>query len=277
MEQDGQPDGWRVAPDRVNARGPSKSQERIAILLAAKTFGCPSIVKQPTSLAELIDMAIREEWCTRLFCTTCGARTFRDALRGIPRAEVIVGLRRLPREFVAAHQEIFRMIVMEAAAFPSGEDSVAPLAGTPAGDQLRVDVEFHKLRREKQGAYLESQAPEAIERRRAAEKAARQRATEPHRERKTAMQELVRAAATVLESTPPAEILSMLARNELAAPLQTIGGLAYKRLASHFRRTPARPEDIDVLRRFAAMHKGYWKKLLDRVISMPAAFDEEHG
>lgn len=232
---------------------------------------------QPNSLDELIDMAIREEWCTQLFCTTCGARTFRGALAEIPRTEIIAGLRRLPREFVAGHREMFRTIVMEAAAFSSGKDLIVPLAGTPAGDQLHADIEYYESRLARQRAYLESQDPEAIKQRRAAKRAARQRATQPHRDRKSAMQETIREAATVLNSTPSAEIFSLLARHKFDAPAQAIGGLLYKRLASHFRQTPLLPEDIDVLKNLAAAHNGYWKKLLQRLMSMSVALKSDHG
>ena len=80
-----------------------------------------------SSLSHLIQIAERERWCTRPVCTTCGAHPFRNALREIPRDEVIAGLRLLSRDFISGHTDMFRLVISEIAFFGVGGELLAPL------------------------------------------------------------------------------------------------------------------------------------------------------
>ena len=218
----------------------------------------------PHSLADLIEVAERKNWCTKIVCTTCGAIPFRTALRGIPREDVVAGLRQLSSEFLGSHREMFRLIVRETAYFPIGGDLIDPLAGTPAEAQLRADIDRQNLRSEKRKAYLATQTPEAIAQRRAEKRTAKALATAPHREAKLASQQAIRDAARILQSTPVDNILHLIVTKDFGVPLRAIGGLTYNRLKEHYETTPIGRDHIDALTKLAAVHSGYWMKLLAR-------------
>lgn len=222
-------------------------------------------IEPPSSLAELIEFADRENWCTRPVCTTCGAIPFRTALRAIPRDDVITGLRSLSLEFLAKNADMFRLIVSEAAFSPTGGDLLDLLEGTPAANQLQLNIGFENMKYEKRQAYLATQTPEAIARRRAEKKAAKELSTAPHRDRKLASQNAIRAALQELDATPAHGILELVISKDFGIPRKVIGGLVYKRLIKHFKAAPIQPNDLIVLAKLAELHAGHWKKLLGRV------------
>lgn len=106
---------------------------------------CPDT---PSLLANLIATAERNSWCTQPLCTTCGSHDFRNALQEIPKDEVISGLRSLPTEFFYKHADMFRLIIQEISLFGVGGELLEPLEGTPAGDQLRCDIEYQNFKYE---------------------------------------------------------------------------------------------------------------------------------
>lgn len=216
------------------------------------------------AFSELVAAADRNKWCIRPVCTTCGAHAFRTALREIPREDVIAGLRLLSRDFLSKHADMFRLVVLEIS-FGVGGELLESLQGTPAGDQLRSNIDYQHRRHEEQQAYLSSQTQEAIAERRAAKKAARMLSTAPHRERKSASRDAIRAAAQELNAIPAKRILELLAGKDFGAPLQAIGGLVYERLKGHYKVEPIQSDDLRILSRLADLHNGHWKKLLDRV------------
>jgi hypothetical protein len=95
-----------------------------------------------SSLSHLIQIAQRKRWCTRPVCTTCGAHPFRNALREIPRDQVIAGLRLLSRDFISGHTDMFRLVISEVSFFGVGGELLIPLEGTPAGEQLRANIDY---------------------------------------------------------------------------------------------------------------------------------------
>ena len=216
----------------------------------------------PLSLEELIDVADRESWCVRPFCTTCGAVPFRTALSKIKREDVIAGLRLLTTELIMEHSSMFRLIISETAYFRIGGDLLGPLEGTPAGNQLNLDIECQNRRDEERSRYIDSQTPEAIAKRRTEIRAARKQATAPHRDRKLASQEMMREARILLASTPDKDVLALLGSKDLEAPMQAIGGLLYERLRKYYRGTPMDPVHRKILERLADLHLGHWKQLL---------------
>jgi hypothetical protein len=218
-----------------------------------------------SSLSHLIQIAERERWCTRPVCTTCGAHPFRNALREIPRDEVIAGLRLLSRDFISGHTDMFRLVISEIAFFGVGGELLAPLEGTPAGEQLRANIDYQHREYERRRAYLATQTPEAISERRAERKAAKLQSTAPHRERKAASENKIRSAAQQLNETPAACILGLVARRESDWPVHAVGVLVYKRLLEHYKATPIQGNELRTLSELAERHSGYWKKLFDRV------------
>lgn len=226
-----------------------------------------SPVAAPASFAELIEVARREEWCVRVGCTTCGALPFRKALRQIPRLDVIAGLRDMTPRFLAENSEMFRLIIWETSAFGYGGELLEPLAGTPAADQLQANIDYQNRKDEKRRAYAASQTLEAIAERRAKKKIDAVLATAPHRDKKLANQDAIRAVAEEMAKTPTGHILAVLASRQFDVPYAAIGGLVYKRLAEHYRVNRIAPNDLTFVSNLAAVHSGHWKKLLERLVS----------
>lgn len=229
------------------------------------SFGKPNQTNIPTSLAELIEIADRENWCTKTICTTCGAIPFRTALRHIPRDEVIAGLRHLPKEFFKTHKSMFLLIVQEVAFFPGGGDLLESLEGSLAGAQLRANIDYQNYRTKQRQAYLATQTPEAITKRRIKKKAARDEATAPHRSRKTSSHASIANAQKLLAAIPTDKILETVTKSDFGVPLRAIGGLLYKRLFDHFQLVEVTPIDKQLLFRLAKEHSGHWQKLVDHL------------
>jgi hypothetical protein len=217
------------------------------------------------TFTELVNTAERKRWCTRPFCTTCGAHKFRDHLRGIAKDDVISGLRLLSRDFISKHEDMFRLVINEISILGLGGELLAPLKGTPAGEQLQKNIAYQNAALERRRAYLDSQTPEAVAVRRANKKAARARFTAPHRERKSAAEDNIRAAAQQLDAIPTSDILEVLSLKNFDVPLQAVGGLVYKRLINHYKSTPILTNDLLILSRLAESYSGYWGKILDKI------------
>ena len=144
-------------------------------------------------------------------------------------------------------------------------NSSPPLEGTPAGEQLRANIDYQHREYERRKTYLATQTPEAIAERRLERKAAKNQSTAAHRERKSASENQLRAAAEELNATPVAHILELSVRKDFGVPLNAVGGLVYKRLIDYYKASPIKGEDLRALSQLAERHVGYWKKLLDRV------------
>ncbi len=178
---------------------------------------------------------------------------------------MIAGLRLLSRDFLSKNKDMFRLVVSEVSFFGVGGELLGPLKGTPAGEQLRANIDYQHREYERRKAYLATQTPEAIAERRAKRKAAKEQSTAPHRERKLASESGIRAAARELDATPVACILELVARKNFDVPLQAVAGLVYKRLIEHYKASQIESEDLRTLSHLAERHSGYWKKLLERV------------
>lgn len=226
-----------------------------------------SAVARSASFPQLIEVAQRQKWCVRVVCTTCGALKFRNALREIPRKEVIEGLRAMTPRVLIENSDMFRLIIWETSAFGYGGELLEALAGTPAAEQLQANIDYQNQKDERRRAYAASQTSEAIAERRAKKKIEAVLATAPHRGRKLAYQDAIRAVAEELAKTPTGDILAVLNSKRFDVPYLAIGGLVYKRLAEYYRTKSIAPSDLTFLSNLAAVHAGHWKKLLDRLIS----------
>jgi hypothetical protein len=218
-----------------------------------------------SSLAKIIATAERNGWCTQPLCTTCGSHDFRSALQVIPKDEVISGLRLLPTEFFYKHADMFRLIIQEISLFGVGGELLDPLEGTPAGDQLLSNIEYQNSKNDSRNAYLATQTPEEIARRRAQKKADKENATAPHRERKATSETEIRAIQAELNLMPVEQILQFVEARNFNVSMQAIGGLIYKRLCDYYKTTSIQRVDLGVLSLLADRHAGHWRKLFDQV------------
>ncbi len=222
-------------------------------------------IDSSSSLSDLIRIAEQDRWCTRPVCTTCGAHPFRNALREIPRDKVIAGLRILSRDFLSKHKDMFRLVISEVSFFDVSGELLDTLERTPAGEQLRANVDYQHSEHERRKAHLATQTPEAIAERRAKGKAAKEQSTAPHRERKLASESGIRATALELDATPVAHILELVARKDFDVPLQAVGGLIYKRLKEHYEANQIQSEDLRALSQLPERRSGYCKQLFGRI------------
>lgn len=219
----------------------------------------------PFKLANLIDIAIKNEWCTKPYCTTCGAKEFRQALKEIPRESIIEGLRLLSNEFLSNYDDIFRIIIMEISLWGFGGELLDDLSGTPAEEQLRYNIEYQNREIERRNVYNASKTPQAISERRIQRKTERLKSTEPHRERKAATVSSIKTIASEIAEIPSDHLLRTIASGNFSVPLKVVGGLVYKRLYKYYKSIPIGNEDLIFLSFLAENHSGYWKKLLDKV------------
>lgn len=223
----------------------------------------------PSTFSELVEISKQENWCVRPRCTTCGAINFRKALQKISREKIISGLRSLSEDFLANNKDLFCLTIEEISIFGVGGELLEPLKGTPAASELRSNIDFQNRIEEKRRAYAASQTPEAIASLREKKKAEAILQTAPHRERKLASLEIIRAAAQELEKLSPDKILTIIAENNFGISPQALGGLVYKRLAEHYKHETIHNNDLNTLSFLATNYAGYWKKLLERINRLP--------
>ena len=217
------------------------------------------------NLVDLIDIAFKYNWCTKPYCTTCGAKEFRHALKMIPREYVIEGLRSLSSEFLSNHTDTFRLIILEISLFGSGGELLDDLNGTPAEELLRYNIDYQNSERERRNLLNASQTPEAIFEGRIQRKVERLKLTAPHRERKAATVSAVKNISSEIAEIPSDHLLSFIASRSFSVPLKVVGGLVYKRLCKYYKSIPIGNEDLVFLSYLAENHSGYWKKLLDNI------------
>ncbi len=130
-------------------------------------------------LSTLLNTARANNWCTRLYCTTCGSHEFRSELRKIERDVLIRQLSELDQSHFSDRHAIL-LIIYEAALMPMARDLLEPLADTPAGRFLQRAITIQTQRDENSRKQAEMATPAAI----AARKEARRLLTEPHRMRR---------------------------------------------------------------------------------------------
>lgn len=218
-------------------------------------------MSKSTSFAELIDVAIARHWCTRPLCTTCGSHPFRNALKEIPNKDVIAGLRELSDEFLSTNDGMFRLIIQEIAFFHIGGELLEPLAGTPAAVHLQRNIDFINSKHEKRKAYEAMQTPEAIALRRSEKKLLLEQLTQPHRDRKAAQDSFIKDMVAALRYVDEEKLLSHILQTCPKTHMRSIGGIAYKRLLSHYRKIKIEQTELENLKTLSEKYLGYWRKL----------------
>jgi hypothetical protein len=98
-------------------------------------------------LSSLLNLADEKNWCTRYFCTTCGAFEFRKKLSEFSRDSLIDNLKELNQEDVRLHRDGVLFCFYEASLFKTGWDLKEPLENTPAGNYLNSILEYERIKR----------------------------------------------------------------------------------------------------------------------------------
>ena len=89
------------------------------------------------SLRAILSIAKKNNWCTQLYCTTCGSRDFRKAIGKYSRNELIDELKCLGDDEMLLHRDAIILCFYDASIFRNGRDLEEPLNGTPGGELLK--------------------------------------------------------------------------------------------------------------------------------------------
>lgn len=214
-------------------------------------------------LRRLLKIAQENEWCTKFYCTTCGARRFRNALGMLPRDRVIRYLRELPEEL--CWSDAFKIIATDIGVLPWGGDLLDELDGTPAALKIRGYIQKANERYERHQAYMATQTPEAIAQRRTERVKARAEKTQPHRNRSDTRNASMRPAREYLDSVPTKDLLEKVMNGGLDVPIRALGGYLFKRLLVHYRSNSPNEADVALMILLASSHAGHWAKLIDKL------------
>jgi rubredoxin len=214
-------------------------------------------------LRRLLKIVYENQWCTSFYCTTCGARPFRNALRIIPRDSLIRYLRELPEELCWG--DVFKIIVTDIGVLPWGADLLDELDGTPAALEIRWHIQDANERYERHQAYMATQTPEAIAQRRIEREYAREVRTQPHRDRSKIRNFAMRNVGEYLATVPTNDLPRMLIEQTFEVPLRALGGFLYRRLLVHYRGNNPNQADTAAMISLADIHGGHWAKLIDKL------------
>ena len=225
------------------------------------------------SLDTLVSTALTRNWCVNPACTTCGSFEFCNAIKTFPRDKIIEDLRKLNNEFFIMNNDVFRLIIREFSQLPLGGDLLVALDGTPAGEQLQKNIDYANnaferwQRNEKLRATFESK--EAVEARKIERKKLREIATAPHRERKDLNKEKITKIISIFHSTAPKDLLKIAKNLNTQIPMRTIGGLIYKILLDHYKKSPVPLQDQKIINELSDIYSGHWKKLAQNSFNIP--------
>jgi hypothetical protein len=124
-------------------------------------------------LSNVLKTARANNWCTRLYCTTCGAHEFRSELRKIRRDVLMRHLSELDQSNFS-DRHVILLIIYQAALMPMARDLLEPLGDTPAGRFLRKAIAIQTQRDENRRKEAEMATPEAVAARKVARQSRRQ-------------------------------------------------------------------------------------------------------
>lgn len=214
-----------------------------------------------SKLSNLINLALEKNWCTRLYCTTCGALDFRRELRKQSNEEILEDLRALPGEFCERHADVLRLIFVEIAMFPTCIDLVPMLENTPAGARLESAIRHSKQIEERRREHERWCSPEAAKERVIARRKTKAESHAKRLESKANFDDmLLRYVEAVLQSDYKL-LFSYLRTTSDSQIIRAVGGLAYKGILVAFSKGDLGENDLALIEEFSLQHKGHWAKL----------------
>ena len=214
-------------------------------------------------LKRLLRIVYENRWCTSFYCTTCGARPFRNALKIIPRDSLIHSLREFSEE--RCWGDAFKIIVTDIGILPWGADLLDALDGTPAALEIRWYIQEANERSARHQAYMATQTPEAIAQRRIEREKTRAERTQPHRDRSKVRNYAMRDLGAYLATVPTNDLPRLLLEGTFEVPLRALGGFLYRRLLDHYRGNNPNQVDAAAMISLADIHGGHWAKLIDKL------------
>lgn len=221
------------------------------------------------SLDTLVSTARTRNWCVNPTCTTCGSLDFCNELRKVPKDKIIEELRKLTSEFFILNNDVFRLIIRESSHLPLGGDLLVALEGTPAGEQLQKNIDYANnaferwQRNQKIREIFESK--EAVEARKIERKKSRAIATAPHRERKELNSKEIKKIISIFQLAETKDLLKIATNLNTQISMRTVGGLIYKYLLDHYKKTPISFDDQKIINELSDTHTGHWRKLAKKI------------
>lgn len=209
----------------------------------------------------LIENANQKNWCTRLYCTTCGAMDYRTGLHSIPREQVIEELRTLTADFCHSNADALRLTFSEIAIYPTYFDLLESLEGTPAGKLLRATLDHQATRRRKREEHQRENSPEKIEARALARRELHEKTRAEHLGRKIAHDAKLDVVKAALAESDLNSFFDVLATLNDPGVIRSSGGLAYPHLCNLIRAHALSPDHLSKIQKYAAAHGGFWAKL----------------
>ena len=214
-----------------------------------------------SKLSNLINLASEKNWCTRLYCTTCGALDFRSELRKLSNEEILEDLRDLPETFCERHSEVLRLVFVEIAMFPTCIDLIDALENTPAGAILESAIRHSKCIEERRREHEQWSSPEAAKKRAVERRRIKATAHHLRLSEKAVTDRSLRVFQDMLSQSNFKSFFSELSKVEDASVGRAIGGLAYSALYKHLRDCNISSEEALLLETYASKFGGHWEKL----------------
>jgi len=214
-----------------------------------------------SKLASLIQLAGEKNWCTKLYCTTCGALDFRRKLQKLSNEEILEDLRALPLDFCERNSDVLRLIFVEIALFPTCADLSEPLKDTPAGAVLESAISHSKYQLKRRLEHEQWSSPEAAKERAIARKRIKATAHNLRIRKKAASDETLKVFQDALSQDDLSGFFAELSRVNDALTGRAIGGLAYSALRKRLCDGDISSEEALLLETYASKFGGHWEKL----------------
>jgi hypothetical protein len=215
-----------------------------------------------STLVKLIEGALEKRWCTRLYCTTCGALDFRRELSKQSKTEILDDLRKLPQEFCERYADVLRLIFVEIAVFPTCFDLIEPLENTPAGEVLQSAISHARYMAEKQREHEIWCSPEAAKERATVRKRENELAHRLRISKKVESDKRLDVFRNAIQRSDFNSFFMALAEVKDPATARAVGGFAYKTLRELLRVGKLSEAETALLEKYASNFGGYWLKLI---------------
>jgi hypothetical protein len=212
-------------------------------------------------IEDISERANAENWCKRLYCTTCTARDLRSSLAMHSSEDVIASLKNLDDDFISENFDIFLFAAVKASEKSLPEHTLLKLGSTPAARYLKRAIDHHAAGIERSRRYAERNSPEALETLRLAKKARQLSASQPHRDLKNAEKDIKRRVIEALSSVPKTSLIEVISRNDFGIPMRAIGAMVFDQVLEQIRSDGLSQDDKSKIRSLAIAHGGHWKKL----------------
>jgi len=218
-----------------------------------------------SKLSNLINLASEKNWCTRLYCTTCGALDFRSELRKLSNEEILEDLRDLPETFCEHHADVLRLVFVEIAMFPTCIDLIDALENTPAGAILDSAIRHSKCIEERRREHERWCSPEAAKERAILRMQAKAVSHAKRLESKANFDAMLLRYREAVLRCDYNVLFSDLRGTDDSRVVRAVGGIGYTSIRDALSKGALGEDDLALIEKFSAQYGGYWAKLSSSV------------